>query len=104
MSERRTTYALATAGYDAEHERQLTAAIMKAIADTSTLTDCSDVMALRTAEASNALLTVLATVLALSPVATRSPSAIRRTVDELGKRLRRRVADPDLQTFARSCF
>jgi hypothetical protein len=35
----------------------------------------------------------LATILAMSPAAARSPTPIRKTFDELGKRLCRRVAE-----------
>jgi hypothetical protein len=85
------TYARATAGYDERHEHELAAAILEAIAKTSVLADCN-VMALRTGEAASALVSVLATILAMSPSATRSPTAIRKTCDELHGRLRRRVA------------
>ena len=51
---------------------------------------------------------VLAGILAMSPSATRSPTAIRRTVDDLGKRLRRQIAaaegSEDLQEFIRRTF
>ena len=50
--------------------------------------DCNAAV-IRTGEAAQALLTALACVLAMSPSATRSPAAIRRTVDEIGKRLRK---------------
>jgi hypothetical protein len=46
--------------------------------------------------------------LALSPSATRSKTSIRKTIDELRKRLQRRVAaaesDGDVQDFIRRCF
>jgi hypothetical protein len=87
----RTSYARAVAGYDAEHERELVAAITTAIAESS-VTTSPPVLCIRTAEAASALVTCLAAVLAMSPAATRSPTAIRRTLDELGKRLRRRIA------------
>jgi hypothetical protein len=54
------------------------------------------------------LLIVLAATLAISPAVTRSPTSIRRTLDQLGKRLRRRIAqaetDPAVQDFIRRCF
>src|SRR5262245_793820 len=63
----------------------------------------ANAMIVRTGEATSALLTVLAGMLALSPAAVRSPTAMRKTVDELGKRLRRQVAaaesDPELHAF-----
>jgi hypothetical protein len=89
------------------HERTLVDAITKAIFETSMVTD-ANVMALRTGETASALMTCLACVLAMSPAAARSPTALRRTVDELGKRLRRRVAyaeaDEDLRDFLRRVF
>ena len=88
-----TTFAKATLEYDAEHERALLEAITEAIFEASRVSDCNAVV-IRTGEAAQALLTALACVLAMSPSATRSPAAIRKTVDELGKRLRRRVATP----------
>jgi hypothetical protein len=98
------TYARAVAGYDGDFERDLVAAITLAIGDTSLLTD----VPLGTGETANALVTVLACTLALSPAATRSPTAIRKTLDELGKRLRRRIAaaehDAEMKEFLRSVF
>ena len=65
-------------------------------------------MALRTGETANALLTALAVIIGLSPSATRSPTALRKTIDEFGKRLRRRVAEAEsnssVQDFARRSF
>ena len=103
----KNTYARATLEYDEEHERALLEAITEAIFETSRVSDCNAVV-IRTGEAAQALLTALACVLAMSPSATRSPAAIRKTVDDLGKRLRRRVAsaeqDPDLKDFVRRSF
>jgi hypothetical protein len=66
------------------------------------------VMALRTGEIASALLTALATTLAMSPAATRSPTQIRKTIDELRRRLCRKLAaaehSDDLREFARHCF
>jgi len=105
MSCRRTTYARAAAGYDDEFEEHLVDVITTAIAEASMVTD-AQVMMLRTGETASALLTVLASVLALSPAAVRSPTALRKTVDELGKRLRRRVAgvQGEADAFRRRCF
>jgi hypothetical protein len=103
----RTSYERATAGWDDAHERALCNAIMEAVARASMVTD-ANIAVLRTGELVSALTTVLATAIALSPSATRSPTAIRKTVDELGKRLRRRLADaeadPVLQDFIRRTF
>jgi hypothetical protein len=91
MTAARTTYQHARRGYDDAFEQALAAAIMEAIPQTSMVTDVNAVV-FRTGETASALLTVLASVLAVSPAATRSPTQIRRTVDELGKRLRVRLA------------
>jgi hypothetical protein len=47
---------------------------------------------LRTGATADALLTVLAITLAMSPSVVRSPTTRRRTIDRLAKLLRRRVA------------
>jgi len=82
-------------------------AAIKAIVRASVLGDCN-VAALRTSEITAALLDVLGMTLCFSPSATRSPTAIRRTLDELGKHLRRRIAkaeaDPGVQDFLRRVF
>jgi hypothetical protein len=97
----RATYARA-AGYDDEHEAKLVAAITTAIAKASKVSDI-DALVIRTGEAASALLSVLSFVLALSPSATRSPTAMRKTCEELHRRLRKRVAsaetNQDLQDF-----
>ena len=107
MSYTQATFARATLEYDEAHERALLEAITQAIFETSRVSDCNAVV-IRTGEAAQALLTALACVLAMSPSAVRSPTAIRKTVDDLGKRLRRRVAsaeqDPDLKDFVRQNF
>ena len=81
-------------------------AITRAIFESS-VSDANAIV-IRTGEAAQALLTVLAGILAVSPSATRSPTAIRRTVDDLGKRLRRQIAaaerSEDLQEFVRRTF
>jgi len=101
------TFARATLEYDAEHERALLEAITEAIFEASRVSDCNAVV-IRTGEATQALLTALACILAMSPSATGSPAAIRKTVDELGKRLRRRFASAeqsaDLKDFVRRSF
>ena len=101
------TYARATLEYDNEHERALLSAITEAIFTASMVSDCNAVV-IRTGEAAQALLTALACVLAMSPSAVRSPSALRKTVDEFGNRLRSRIAatknNADLQGFIRRMF
>jgi hypothetical protein len=103
----RSTYERAIAAYDAEHERELLDAVMSAIAEASRVSDAT-VMVVRTGEAASALLSALAVVLALCPSASRSPTAQRRVLDELRKRLRRRVAaaehDEQLRDFVQRCF
>jgi hypothetical protein len=103
----RTTYARACAGYDEEFERALVAAITTAIAETSLATD-AEVMMLRTGETASALLTVLAGVLAMSPAATRSPTATRKMLDDLHRKLRRQLMEAersaDVREFASRCF
>jgi hypothetical protein len=102
-----TTLARATLEYDAEHERTLMEAVTTAIFNASKVSDCNAVV-IRTGEATSALMTVLANILALSPSVCRSPTAIRKTVDDLGKRLRRRVAsaeqNPGLKDVVRRGF
>jgi hypothetical protein len=103
----RFTYGRAVAGFDQEFEHELLEVITTAIAEASIVSD-ANVMAIRTGETASALITALAAVLAISPAAARSPTAIRHTIDELGKRLRRRIAsaerDPSVQEFLRRCF
>jgi len=102
-----TTLARATLEYDAKHERTLMEAVTTAIFNASKVSDCNAVV-IRTGEAASALTTVLANILALSPSACRSPTAIRKSVDDIGKRLRRRIAaaekDADLKEFIRRSF
>ena len=93
--------------HDEAHEQALLEAITQAIFEASKVSDCNAVV-IRTGEATQALLTALACILAMSPSVTRSPAAIRKTVDDLGKRLRRQVASaeqsPDLGEFVRRSF
>jgi hypothetical protein len=107
MTAARTSYAQAIREYDPTFERTLVEEITLAIGRASICSD-ADVLALRTGETASALLTVFAATLALSPEAARSPTAIRKTVDELAKRLRLRVAkaqaSAEVQDFARRCF
>jgi hypothetical protein len=103
----RTAYGRAAAGYDTDFEAKLAEAITTAIAEVSMVTD-ANAMIIRTGETVSALITVLAAMLAMSPAASRSPTAIRKVIDELHKRLRRRVAaaqaDESLQEFLRRVF
>ena len=107
MTDAQTTYDRATSAYDKDHERALTEAITRTIFETSAVSD-ADAIVIRTAECAQALVIVLAGVLAMSPAATRSPTAIRRTIDDLGKRLRRQIAvteaSEDLQEFISRTF
>ena len=102
-----TTYAKATLEYDTAHQQALMDAVTAAIFDASKVSDCNAVI-IRTGEAAEALLTVLAGVLAMSPAVTRSPTAIREAVDHLGKRLRKKVAaaeqSAELSEFMRRTF
>jgi hypothetical protein len=107
MNNRRITYERAVLEYDKEHERALLEAITEAIIDASLVTDANAIV-IRTGEAAEALLTTLASILAMSPSAARSPTAIRKTADELGKQIRRKVAAAEaneaLQDFIRRSF
>ena len=107
MTDAQTTYDRATSAYDKDHERALMEAIMRTIFETSAVSD-ADAIVIRTAECAQALVIVLAGVLAMSPAATRSPTASRRTIHDLGKRLRRQIAaaegSEDLQEFIRRTF
>ena len=107
MTSRQTSYEKAILEYDAEHETVLMEAITTAIFDASKVSDCNAII-VRTGEAANALMTVLAGVLAMSPSVTRSPTAIRQTTEEIGKRLRRKVSaaeqNEDVQDFVRRVF
>jgi hypothetical protein len=95
----------AQAGYDDEHEAALVEAIITAIFNCSKI---DNVLVVRTGEIAAALTSVLATVLALSPSATRSQKAIRNLTDDLRCRLirsaARRAADPVLRDFWQRCF
>jgi hypothetical protein len=68
-----TTYARATLEYDTDHERALLTAITQAILETSMVGDCNAAV-IRTGEATAALMTALAAMLAMSPTVTRSPT------------------------------
>jgi hypothetical protein len=104
----RTTYFHATGGeYDKAHEQELARVITEAIIQTSLVSDANAVV-VRTGEISEALIATLACALAMSPSVTRSPTAIRRTTEDIAKRLYRRIVaaknDPDLRDFVRRSF
>jgi hypothetical protein len=105
--DRRTTYERAQLGYDVEYEAALRDTITEAIFAVSKVTD-ADAIVIRTGELTNVLLTILASTIAMSPSAVRSPTARRHTIDDLGKRIRARVAyavnDPDFKIFMDRCF
>ena len=102
MTDAQTTYDRATSAYDKDHERALMEAITRTIFETSAVSD-ADAIVIRTAECAQALVIVLAGVLAMSPAATRSPTA-----NDLCKRLRRQIAaaeaSEDLQEFISRTF
>ena len=97
----------ARAGYDDAHEEALVEAITRAVFAASVISE-PPVTVLRTGELTNALLTVLATAIALSPSAVRSPAAIRKTTNSLWRRLLKRVAaaraNADFGDFESNCF
>jgi len=76
------------------------------IAEASMVTD-APIMAIRTGETDAALVTSLASVLALTPDA-RSPTALRHAVDPIAKSLRRKATaaanDSSVQRFRTQCF
>ena len=82
-------------------------AITRTIFETSVVSDVNAIV-LRTGETAEALITILAGVLAMSPSVARSPTALRRTIDNLHKRLRCKVAaaekSADLQDFLHRSF
>jgi heme exporter protein D len=103
----RTTYDQATREYDPDFERAVANAVIEAIAQVSRVTD-ANVMVLRVGEIIAALVTVLATTIALSPAVTRSPTQKRKFLDETAKRLRRQAMqaadDPATKWFRDRCF
>ena len=70
MTDAQTTYDRATSAYDKDHERALMEAITRTIFETSAVSD-ADAIVIRTAKCAQALVIVLADVLAMSPAATR---------------------------------
>jgi hypothetical protein len=100
----------ALSGYDAEFEQRLVDALVTAIADASTMTDGDGhpVIALRLGETANALTTVLASTLALSPSSVRSSRAIKQLTAafrcKLQTRIRQAEADPLFADFKKRTF
>jgi hypothetical protein len=97
-------------GYDRAFESKLVEHITSAIAEASFVDagDGHNVLALRLSETANALTTVLASVLALSPAAARSPAAIREISERIRKKLVARVhqaeRDPTFSDFKARTF
>jgi hypothetical protein len=77
----RTTYSRAQQ-YDPKFERALVDEIGTAIAHASLITD-ANVLAIRTGESIAALTTVLASMIAMTPNAMRSPTASRKAIDTI---------------------
>jgi hypothetical protein len=107
MSDRgRTTFERAFAGFDPQFADTLQTAIITAVAEASIVSDAR-VMAVRTSETIEALVVVLAQVIAVSDIA-RSPTTLRKGVDEIARRLRqhatRAAANSEVQNFKRRCF
>jgi hypothetical protein len=100
----------ALAGYDAEFEARLVDEITAAVVNASRVTagNGHQVMALRLGECANALTTVLAATLALSPASTRNRAAIRKTADAFRQKLAAKVRaaedSPDIYEFKSRCF
>ena len=91
--------------FDEAHQRELAAAIIAAIVESSMV---DGVMVIRTGEIAAALTSILATTLALSPAATRTPRAIREIGEQVRKKITRQVRaaerDPAVNDFLRRTF
>lgn len=102
---RRDLLARAMAGYDKAFEARLVDELTEAIARASMI---DNVMVLRTGETAAALVTALASMTALSPPATRSRTAIRKTSEAFRKKLAANVLaaehSPDFYEFKRLAF
>ncbi|MBR0742275.1 hypothetical protein JQ581_35600 [Bradyrhizobium liaoningense] len=94
-------------GYDAAFESAMSAAVTKAIIETSKVPG-SGVVILRTAETASALTTALAGMLSMSLGATDSKPVTSKMLRELRKRLDRRIAlmrsDAAFQDFMSRVF
>jgi hypothetical protein len=89
---RRTTYERASRSYDQDFTRALVSAIVRAVCEASIVTDPDvRIMALRTGETCEALLTCLISFAAMSPHFD-VPSHVREHAEMLAKRFRRDVA------------
>ena len=86
----RTTWSRATAGYDEDFQRELIGEIITAIAKASIVTD-ANVMALRTGETLEALISCMISFAAMSPHFD-TPSHLREFAEHLARRFRREVA------------
>jgi hypothetical protein len=100
-----TTLARAQLGYDEDFERRLTEAILAAVVETSMIDDC---LVIRTGESAAALVTVLASTMALSPSTARSPKAIKQIAECFRKKLMANVRaaeqSPDFYAFKQRTF
>jgi hypothetical protein len=100
-----TILARALGGYDEAFERKMADAIITAIGDASRIDDC---IVIRTGESAAALTSVLASVLALSPSAARSPTAIRKLAESFRRKVmaqtRGAESSPDFYAFKGRCF
>jgi hypothetical protein len=106
---RRDPLVRALAGYDPAFERKLVDEITEAIADASMMSDGDgQVLVLRVGEIASALTTILASTLAVSPSAVRSPKAIREVADAVRRKLQARVRhaerDPAFADLKSRCF
>lgn len=92
-------------GFDEAFKQKLTEAIITAIADASRIDDC---LVIRTGESAAALVTVLSSVLAMSPSSVRSPAAIRQTAESIRRKLTGQIRsaerDPLFTDFKARCF
>jgi hypothetical protein len=99
----RTTYERAFREYDKEFERELVSEIVNAIAKASICTDdtAPKIMALRTGETVEALITCLISFAAMSPHFD-TPSNLREFAETLAKRFRRGVARGRAEGFGQN--
>jgi hypothetical protein len=94
-----TTYERATREYDERFKRALISEIVNAIMQASMVTDPDlRVMAIRTGETCEALISCLISFAAMSPHFD-TPSHVRQFADDLAKRFRREVAKARAEGF-----